>query len=321
MLHATWRRISLLPNSFLNPSPLRQFIHNSRCVSGAFVTQFDSGVEQPTALRNADAEQQPTIPSDSLVSDLFAPNNQTLFRAASSKPSSSDRKTQSAKTTQVHGSVIPKTRPKPRFVNPPPPKIEAFLRQLESEGDTLTLTDVENCRPSKIADTRSPEYEVHYNAAADRLMRSFDMPSMRRIFDLYSIPQLSVSLQRKKLYAEAILEYWGWKPTSVVKEDILDETQSSELCAIYVYIWNLWRFWIDLTGFPLSNDEAFLLMGKGECVWNISLILTDFVYRRSWASELGSALRGQLVISYGRCAFSQSNRLSRLPETTLGILK
>ncbi len=238
MLHVTWRRISLLPDSFSNPSPLRRFIHNSRCVSGVFVTQF-SGGEQPTALRNADAEQRPTISSEPLASDIFAPYSKTLSRVASSKPSSSDRKTKSAKTTQVHTaneSVIPKTKPKPRFVNPPPPKIEAFLRQLEFEGDTLTLIDVENCRPSKITDTRSSEYEVHYNAAVDRLMRSFDIPSMRRIFDLYSIPQLPVSLQRKKLYAEAILEYWGWKPTSVVKEDILDETLSSELCATYVYI-------------------------------------------------------------------------------------
>ncbi|KJA29133.1 hypothetical protein HYPSUDRAFT_32488 [Hypholoma sublateritium FD-334 SS-4] len=248
MLHTTWRRVSLLPDSVLNPSPLRQFIHNSRCVSGVSVTHFDSG--GATALRNGDAERQPTIRCDSLVSDIFVPKNQKKFKASSSKTSSSGE-TKSAKTMTpakvytANESAVPKTKPKkPRFVNPPPPKIEAFLRQLESEVDTLTLADVENYRPSEIADTRSPEYEVQYDAAFDRLTRSFDMPSMRRIFDLYSIPQLSASLQKKKLYSQAILEYWGWKPASMVKEDMLDETKSSEL------------------SFSLNNDEAFLLMGK-----------------------------------------------------------
>ncbi|KAF8974025.1 hypothetical protein BDZ97DRAFT_1648269 [Flammula alnicola] len=137
-----------------------------------------------------------------------------------------------------------KTKRPRKIIEPPPKKIEAFLSQIESEKDTLTLEDVERYKPPKIPHTRSQEYEKEYNDVFGTLTRSFSMPKLREIFNLYNMPQLPTSHQKKIPYAEQILEKWGWTPLAVVQRNILDQTKVSE-CQ-----------------FPLGPGEAFLLMGK-----------------------------------------------------------
>ncbi|KAF9460791.1 hypothetical protein BDZ94DRAFT_1222387 [Collybia nuda] len=122
-------------------------------------------------------------------------------------------------------------------------KVQDYLDYVASTNNSVTLEDIERCKPKMRAIPGTPEYAEDYNLLLENLVRSFSKVQLARFLELYS---LEPPVKRTKwCYAETIIErQWKWPS--------LTDIQKRQ------------RDWSEVTykTFPLNPNEAFLILGK-----------------------------------------------------------
>lgn len=88
-------------------------------------------------------------------------------------------------------------------------KVQDYLDYVASTNNSVTLEDIERCKPKMQATPGTPEYAEDYNSTLETLVRSFSKVQLARFLELYG---LEPPVKRTKwLYAESIIErQWKW---------------------------------------------------------------------------------------------------------------
>ncbi|KAF8225081.1 hypothetical protein L208DRAFT_1409162 [Tricholoma matsutake] len=156
-------------------------------------------------------------------------------------------------------------------------KVQEYLDFVASTSNTVTLADIERCRPPEYGAPGTSEYESDYNLLLDTLVRSFSTKQLRRFLHLY---QLDLPKKRTKWhYAASIIErQWGWPSLTEIQKQQRDWTE------------------VTYATFPLDPRQAFLILGKdGADLLSLSLRHNLHVsFSASPLSLKAEGLRGSL---------------------------
>lgn len=103
-------------------------------------------------------------------------------------------------------------------------KIEDYLDFVASTKHSVTLADVERCRPPTHGRPGTPEYEADYTTLLDTLVRSFSQAQLRRFLKLYNVSP--PPRPTKWTLAVAIMEkQWNWPSLTKIQRDHRDWTE------------------------------------------------------------------------------------------------
>ncbi|CAA7266542.1 unnamed protein product [Cyclocybe aegerita] len=176
-------------------------------------------------------------------------------RATRSRPLAPDTPPSTGKTlSQLTQELdISQRRPAKRARKPavniddghaPRNKLIAYLAHIESTKDKVTLEDIEQYKHRRRPNPRSSTYDQDYTELLDVLAASFTIPQLKRFLQLYGTRPPPKRRLTKRLYAETIMEKWGWTSLAEVQQDRIDQSEVSE------------------HQFPMEPGPSFLLMGK-----------------------------------------------------------
>jgi hypothetical protein len=114
-------------------------------------------------------------------------------------------------------------------------KVQEYLDFVASTNDTVTLADIERCRPPEHGDPGTPEYESGYNSLLDTLVRSFSTKQLRQFLHLY---QLDPPRKRTKWhYAVSIIEHqWGWPSLTEIQKQQRDWTEVTYASRLFFFV-------------------------------------------------------------------------------------
>jgi hypothetical protein len=88
-------------------------------------------------------------------------------------------------------------------------KVQDYLDYVASTNNSVTLEDIERCRPKTHALPGTLDYAEDYNAAMENLVRSFSKLQLGRFLELYGLKP--PAKRTKWYYAETIIEgQWKW---------------------------------------------------------------------------------------------------------------
>lgn len=107
-------------------------------------------------------------------------------------------------------------------------KLKQHLDYIEATKGRLVLEDVERHRPSEQVDSRLPAYDKKYREIRNALIQSFTKPQLQKFLHLYGLRAPPTS-KSKDIFAELVMEKWGWEPLAKVQQERGDMTQTSEL--------------------------------------------------------------------------------------------
>ncbi|KAJ3509410.1 hypothetical protein NLJ89_g5234 [Agrocybe chaxingu] len=107
-------------------------------------------------------------------------------------------------------------------------KLIAYLAHIESTKDKVALEDVEQYKHRRRPNPRSSTYDQDYTELLDVLTASFTIPQLKRFLQLYGTRPPSKRRLTKRLYAETIMEKWGWTSLAEVQQDRIDQSEVSE---------------------------------------------------------------------------------------------
>lgn len=151
----------------------------------------------------------------------FALRRQSLSThnlAPDASQASEPRKRKARHSSAVAGKEPLKKSRKPKnYVEPEKPrpnlleqtKVQDYLDYVASTNKSVTLEDIERCKPKLHATPGTSEYAEDYNSTLENLVRSFSKVQLARFLELYG---LEPPVKRTKwLYAESIIErQWKW---------------------------------------------------------------------------------------------------------------
>lgn len=108
-------------------------------------------------------------------------------------------------------------------------KVQEYLDFVASANNTVTLADIERCRPPFHGAPGTPKYETDYNSLLETLVRSFSTKQLRQFLHLY---QLDPPRKRTKWhYAASIIErQWGWPSLTEIQKQQRDWTEVLYKC-------------------------------------------------------------------------------------------
>jgi hypothetical protein len=140
-------------------------------------------------------------------------------------------------------------------------KVQEYLDFVASTNDSVTLADIERCRPLEHGVPGTPKYESDYNSLLDTLVRSFSTKQLRQFLHLY---QLEHPKKPTKWHSAAsiIERQWGWPSLTEIQKQQRDWTEVTYGSGSFFVRFKM----IMLTfaqGFPLDPRQAFLILGKG----------------------------------------------------------
>jgi hypothetical protein len=124
-------------------------------------------------------------------------------------------------------------------------KVQEYLDFVASSNNTVTLADIERCRPPVHGNPGTPEYETDYNSLLDTLVRSFSAKQLRQFIHLY---QLDPPKKRNKWHhAVSIIErQWGWPSLTAIQKQQRDWTEVSYKCRSFSWSRDLQSIYADI---------------------------------------------------------------------------
>lgn len=128
--------------------------------------------------------------------------------ALESTPASEPRKAKARRSTAVSSKKNEELSiPRPNLLEQS--KVQDYLDFVASSNNSVTLEDIERCKPKTHATPGTPDYAEDYNLAMENLVRSFSKAQLSRFLELYG---LKPPVKRTKwYYAESIIEgQWKW---------------------------------------------------------------------------------------------------------------
>jgi hypothetical protein len=103
-------------------------------------------------------------------------------------------------------------------------KVQEYLDFVASTNDSVTLADIERCRPLEHGVPGTQKYESHYNSLLDTLVRSFSTKQLRQFLHLYQLER--PRKHTKWHYAACIIErQWGWPSLPEIQKQQRDWTE------------------------------------------------------------------------------------------------
>lgn len=155
-----------------------------------------------------------TLRRQSLSTHNLAPDASQALEPRKRKARHSTGKEPLKKPRKPKNDVEPE-KPRPNLLEQT--KVQDYLDYVASTNNSVTLDDIERCKPKIHATPGTPEYVEDYKSTMESLVRSFNKVQLARFLELYG---LEPPVKRTKwFYAESIIEHqWKWPSVTDIQK-------------------------------------------------------------------------------------------------------